>query len=227
MAQGIQTLTEGSEEPPRFMRGITEQELGSLTSAQKGFIVSIRSLDTELAGVQLKETVAELFPPVSLFAKEICDLPSVWVELRNFLNARGASLQQHSSRRVIMTLGHGIYDDTDDRDAAVQMAQLIIAQRRKVRADLQEKTSHATTSTVSHPGPSASADGERSKLAHNIAMRLKDYDKKFSGELGECWMDYVDEYSQIARDYGLNPSRSSSIFTNCWQKTPSGTTSPR
>lgn len=71
--------------------------------------------------------IAELFPPASLFAKEVCDLPSVWVELRNLLNERAAGLQQHSSRRVIMNPGHGIYDICGDRDTAFQEAQFIVA----------------------------------------------------------------------------------------------------
>lgn len=35
-------------------------------------------------------------------------------------------------------------------------------------------------------------------------MRLKDTARKFIGAIGECWMEYVDDYKQIARDYNLS-----------------------
>lgn len=36
-------------------------------------------------------------------------------------------------------------------------------------------------------------------------MRLKQRENKFSGDLGEAWMEFVDEYLQISRDYSLTP----------------------
>lgn len=42
------------------------------------------------------------------------------------------------------------------------------------------------------------------KTAHNVDMRLKDFEKKFSGDLGECWQDWVDEYNQVAKGYKLD-----------------------
>lgn len=37
------------------------------------------------------------------------------------------------------------------------------------------------------------------RVAHNAAMRFRNLDKKFSGELGKCWQEYVDEYRQMSR----------------------------
>lgn len=39
------------------------------------------------------------------------------------------------------------------------------------------------------------------RVAHNISMRLKDAESKFSGDTAECREEYVDNYCQIARDY--------------------------
>lgn len=120
-----------------FMKSVSDTALMALTSTQKGFIISMMSIPSDLTGGNLREYFAELFPPSVLFCKEICDIPTMWTEIRNYMNARGANLQQHSSRRVIMTLAHGIYDEAEDRDAAVEMAQLILASTRRVRADLR------------------------------------------------------------------------------------------
>lgn len=111
-----------------------------------------------------------------------------------------------------MTLANGIYDDPEDRDAAMQIAQiaqLIVASGCKVRTDLQESTPIIVETTDSNAN-----NGNASRLAHKIAMRLKDSDKKFSGDLGKCWMDYVDEYSQVTRDYGLSPQQKLQYFHN-------------
>ena len=40
-----------------------------------------------------------------------------------------------------------------------------------------------------------------------MAMTLRDRDKKFSGDVGECWQEYVDEYRQVLRDYNLTPAQ--------------------
>ena len=197
------------------MRIVTAESLGALTSEQKGFISSVRVLESnaDLTGIQLKRAVAEMFPPAVLFGKEICDLPAVHIELRDFLDSRGANLQQHSSHRVINTLAHGLYEETEDTQAAMEMARAIIAAGRRPRTDLnnqpasQSSAPYRTTETL---GTHASVG----KPAHNIAMRPKERDKKFSGDLGESWMEFVDEYSQISRGYNLNPSQKLQYLDN-------------
>ena len=118
-----------------FMKGMSYNALSALTSAQKGFISSIRFLESspDLTGVQLKRTIADMFPPASLFRQEICDLPAVHIELRNFLDERGANLQQRSSHRVVMTLAHGFYEETEDTQAAVEIVREIITAGRRRR----------------------------------------------------------------------------------------------
>lgn len=41
-------------------------------------------------------------------------------------------------------------------------------------------------------------------IAHNVAMRFKDMESKFDGDLAECWSEYVDLYLQVAKDYNLS-----------------------
>lgn len=53
---------------------------------------------------------------------------------------------------------------------------------------------------------------------HGVTMRLKDDYKKFSGDLGQSWMKCVDEYSQVARDYGLNPQQKLHFLLNILSK---------
>lgn len=119
-----------------------------------------------------------------MFSADIGDLLSVWTELRNFLNARGAGLQQYSSRRIVLRLAHGLYAEAEDRTAAIELANHIIAAGRRVRPDPSEAGASVTTidalSTSGHEG------FFEERTAHNVAMRLKDNEKKFSGDLSEC-----------------------------------------
>ena len=167
--------------PYTFMRGLTSDALSALTSAQKGFISSIRFLETtpDLTGIHLKRTVADMFPPASLFRQEICDLPAVHIELRNFLDAKGANLAQHSSHRVVMTLAHGLYEETEDTQAAIEMAREIVAAGRRQRVQAPSSSSHGEQSSV--PRTSGSFSTSTEKVAHNVAMRMKENEKNSPG----------------------------------------------
>lgn len=169
------------------MRHVNETALAALKSAQSGFVISMRSIDPTLRGEALREHVAEMFPPARLFGKEIADMPSVWPELRSFLDLRGATLQPHSSRRIILTLAHGLYHEAEDRSAAIEIANAIIASGRRMRQNVPSdiETESVQPSTATGVGEFVAEE----RVAHNVAMRLKDADKKFSGDLGECWMD--------------------------------------
>ena len=69
----------------------------------------------------------DMFPPASLFGQEICGIPAVLIELRNFLDSRGENLQQHSSHRVVMTLAYSLYEEAEDTHANIDMAREIVA----------------------------------------------------------------------------------------------------
>lgn len=201
---------------PTFMRHITDGALAALSPTQTGFIISMRTIDPSLSGENLRNHVAEMFPPAHLFCKEIADMASVWMELRAFLDARGAPLQQHSSRRVILTLAHGLYQESEDRNAAIDIANDIVSAGRRRRQDISQGTTSQRQSSEQSQAQQANSSEER--VAHNVAMRLRDNDKKFSGDIGECWMEFVDEYQQIARDYKLTATQKLQYLHNILSK---------
>lgn len=193
----------------QFMGTISDNELQALTSEQKGFITSIRILqqNQSLSGAHLKQSVAEMFPPASLFSKELCDLAVLHSSLRDFLDSRGANLQQHSSRRIMMTLATAVYDEPEDQQAAKEIVTDIISQGRRNRLASSRHQDTVSLSNLSSSAPESSTPSSSDRVAHNVAMRLKDTNSKFSGELGQSWMEYVDEYTQICRDYSLSPAQ--------------------
>lgn len=96
------------KEDSMFQRTVPDSTLALLSYTQARFIVSMQNIPSNVKGEALKEMVAQMFPSASLVDKKICALPRVRIELRNFLNVEGAVLQQHFSRRVILTLAHGL-----------------------------------------------------------------------------------------------------------------------
>lgn len=215
MSQAGASLVE-SDNQHSFMRSISDGELSALTPTQRGFVVSMRNVDPAITGDALKEYIAEMFPPAHLFGKEIADMPCVWMELRSYLDGHGARLAQHSSRRIMLTLANGLYHEAEDRTAAMEMANEIIASGRRNRQGSHAPQNEQSTSTqqATRQGDSWSDD----RVAHNVAMRLKDSDKKFTGNLGECWMEFVDEYQQIARDYKLSQTQKYQYLHNILAK---------
>ena len=198
---------EASSSTRVFMAGISDGTLQALTSCQKGFISSIRILELQenITGEALKQSVAEMFPPAMLFNKELLDMPAIYSSLRDFLDSRGANLQQHSSRRIKMTLATSLYDEPEDREAVTEIVSHIFAEGRKYKVAASATQDAASTSNFPSSAPQLSSNNSSDKIAHNVAMRLKEKDKKFGGELGESWMEYVDEYLQICKDYSLSP----------------------
>lgn len=117
-----------------------------------------------------------------------------------------------------MTLATQLYTDAEDRQAAIEIVQALRAAGRKNRPDLSSHNAANTASNQSSLNNTNFSSGiAAEKTAHNIAMRLKDNDKKFSGDLGENWMEFVDEYTQIARDYSLNPPQKLQYLHNLFR----------
>ena len=132
-----------------------------------------------------------MYPPAVLFGQEIRDLAAIYTELRDFLDSRGANMNQHSSRRVIMTLATNLYEEQEDTLAATEIVQeVIVAERRRNTATTTTNAPTPAVASTSHASPS---DLSTERVAHNVAMRLKDSEKKFSVDLGENWMEFVDE----------------------------------
>lgn len=188
-----------------FMGDVTQERLCVLNDTQRGFVISIRSVESTeaLTGNALKRFIADMYPPVSLFAEDLFKIPSIFKSLRDFLDSRGANLQQHTSRRIMLTLASQLYEEREDTQAAMEIANLLVAAGRRTRRTDTETNPPSKSTPANIPFTSV----PHNKAAHNVAMRLKDRENKFSGSLEESWMEYVDEYMQICRDYNLSQSQ--------------------
>lgn len=119
---------------------------------------------------------------------------------------------------MMMTLANYVYEDSEDRTAAVKIVKEIVAAGRRNPAAAPQPPPAAAPNNKQQQGTTFD------KLAHNVAMRLRNNEKKFSGDTSECWQEYVDEYSQVSRHYSLSPPKSSNSCTSCFRGMPSGIT---
>lgn len=149
-------------------------------------------------------------------------MPPIWVQLRNFLDADGAGMSQHSSRLVIITLTHGLYDEEKDLDVSLETTQIIIESSSLLRYYLRNTDapypSHITTGNDSDNVQVHQGHQWYVLISHNIWMRWKDADKNFSGDIGEFWMDYVNNYFQVSADYVLGPQHKFQYLHNILSK---------
>lgn len=90
-----------------------------------------------------------------------------------------------------MTLAHNVYEKQEEKFAAVCLVRNVIASGRR-QQDLPTSGDNKPAAPLRAPAPLHS-NSSPDKRAHNIGMRLKDRDKKFSGSIGECWQEFVDE----------------------------------
>ncbi len=72
----------------------------------------------------------------------------------------------HSSRRILMTLAHSLYEDNEDTVAATEIACTILAQGRQ---SMRSTTSEASGTAGPSGAVSFEDHGQReNKIAHNI-----------------------------------------------------------
>ena len=163
---------EGSADADVFMQTLSVAAFSCLNEIQRGFATSMRLLDDSgQEGVNLLRSLAELFPPPVLFSQELRALPSVYLGLRNHLDMRGCNLTQHSSRRIMMTLATNVYEEQEEKEAAVDIVPGIMAAGRRNRGNFN----HPRTPISVSPSATEATNSRGSsidKVAHNVAMRL-------------------------------------------------------
>lgn len=178
-------------------------DMSSLSEEKIGFVTSVRLFQLEirqksLSVVDVRREFADMLSPASLFSTELLLIPSVHRFVRDFPDRNGANMTPHSSGLVINRLASNIYEEAEDHITAFDVAKELISNgRKKVQMQTEESAPRAQSSPFSSPGSNSE------KVAHNVAMRFKDSAMNFRGNVGDCWQEYVDEYRQVARDYGL------------------------
>lgn len=100
-----------------------------------------------------------------------------------------------------------MYDDPEDRAVVVETAELIIASGRNIRQDLRGINAPPPGRESQQSGQHAPSNQGYGILSNDISMCLKDSDNIFAGHFGESWMEHVDEYLQVSRDYNVMPQQ--------------------
>lgn len=166
--------------------------------------------EDRMTGVVLLWSVSDMFPPASLFSEDMRAIPALYLELCNVFDKSGVNLLQNSSRRILMKFATTLYKNETDKAAAVEIVKSIISSGRKNQPPRQVTPTQSATQDTLETTRSTFAD----KISHNMVIWLKDREKKFSGDVGECWQEYVEEYRQVLRDYNLTPAKKLQFWHN-------------
>lgn len=186
----------------RFHARVSNEELATFSSFQRGIIQTLRHMNPDLQGDQLREYIADLLPPAALFDVDLQNYAGFYPELRDHLARNGVRVVPHSSRRIINQLVVSLYAETEDQNVALDLAKGFI---NRGRNRLPTQAGEATESRLGD---------SQERTAHNVAMRLKDSDAKFHGDLEQCWHEYVDSYNQLSQDYNLSDKQKRQYLHN-------------
>lgn len=138
------------------------------------------------AGDNLLLITSESILPSMTFNKATAAFSFIWTELRIFLVSRVVALKVHQQHCTIYTVAYTIFTDPDENKTSLELCNRIFS-----------GTVYQNSTDVSHiPGDNEasvrSQHHSEKKTAHNMAIRLKNCESKFSGDLFLYWQDYKD-----------------------------------
>lgn len=108
----------------KFMTRMAESNYAPANESVRGAIVSVCCLDLNFSGDALRERIVEILRSL-LFGPDIQRYPYVIGELRDLLQRHRSKLLQHHSRKITMTLTHGLYDEADEGAVAIELANAL------------------------------------------------------------------------------------------------------
>ena len=114
-----------------------------------------------------------------------------------------------------MTLAYVLYEENEDTQAAIEMA------RETVAAGLRPRSNTSGSNRRREAPPASQATSTHLSVpeitVHNVSMRLREKDKKFSGDLSVSCMEYMDDYFELSRYCSLKPSQKLQYLHNLLQ----------
>ena len=170
------------------------------TDDQKVFVDAIKAYqdDTTATGDALNTMIKQDFPPFKLFKSTLVSHAILMRKFAEFLTSRHIQIAEHESNYLPNSLAITLFEGRQKDNALEIIANYIARDSEQLpsQSSPQSASSTPVADTLYHE-----------KIAHNMAIRFKEESKKFSGTLGECWNEYLNEYLFAANDYNLTASQ--------------------
>eukprot|EP00170_Pyropia_yezoensis_P000826 contig_3790_g828 len=147
--------------------------------------------------------IAETFPPESLFDPELNTIPTLYRDLRAWLQAHGVVIGVRPKRRILHHLAEYLYDNEEDKQMAHDMARMVLDKQRRMRQADPVPVGEAVPHRVVAIGADHEAPTLRS-LTQQLGSAYRHISKKFSGSDGEAFHEYVTSYQQVMRTSGAS-----------------------
>lgn len=128
--------------------------------------------------------ISESVSPMIKFNKALNLFPYLRTELRKFPMSRNAAIEVLHLHRSVYIVANAIFSDCDENKNSLEMCNRILS-----RTIYQNGTDISNT-FGSNRASVRSQDYSKDKTAYNIAMRLRDNESTFYGNLFQCLEDY-------------------------------------
>lgn len=162
-----------------FMLKLTDSDIRSLSPAQRGIVLSVHNLVDDISVKSFCKRLAKLVPLALLVGDNVRMQRDINAHLRNFLNCNEVNFPIHSPRKTMNHLTHGLYLGQNEHGGAMKLAGSLLSGTTsmshgpaRVEQDAHLEMKHFSVS--------------QEEVAHNVAMKLKNHDEKFNGDLNEC-----------------------------------------
>ena len=168
--------------------------------------------EEKLTGEDLKKSILEDVGPEELFHPDVKTSPAIYRAIKAFLGNRSVSLVHHSSGRNIKIIASTLFQGEE-----LAKAEMLINAVRTFSSmpQVQPNANMSLASTRSiHNNSSSNIDEPNpfAKVAHNIAIRFKEQDKKFSGAIGESWDEFLQEFKAALNECDVTHTQASKLF---------------
>lgn len=162
-------------------------------------------LDSRLCGDLLWHLVAIFLPPENVFGDDLRQLTAICKKIEDYLARHGVNFAAHLSHMIVCTITNGPSVSFKEKMLVTELPIDIHRRRASQPKQPIAVSSFFKGSCFHYTSPE--------RVAHNMAMSLKNSEAIFAGKTMDCSDKNVDEYYHIARNYRL-PDEQKSQFVH-------------
>ena len=172
---------------------------------QKSFVDYVRGLqaDETLTGEDLVAWIRKDYPPLLMFQPTLVCNSALILKFAQFLQSRQVTIAVHQSNVLLNRLAATFFEG-DLYEIAIGAI-----------SDYQQKAfspGPASQTQVAAAPIQAPHEMSFDKLSYYISQRFRSDETRFSGALGECWIEYLSEYQYAARELRLTPTQKADLM---------------
>lgn len=101
-----------------FLPRLSTSDHEALEANQHGITLTMRQIDSDLTGQQLKDHLAELLLPELLFRDDVRTFKATYPKLRDLLNQNKDTIPTHSAHPIMCQIASRLYEEPYEGEIA-------------------------------------------------------------------------------------------------------------